>query len=43
MLTEKMLNELTAILSRETEEKPHETIVKIIRKYEELKRKRAGM
>jgi hypothetical protein len=43
MLTEKMLNELTAILNRKTEKKPHETIIEIIRKYEELKRKRAGM
>jgi len=44
MLTEKMLNELVAVLDRETGYKNStDTVVKIVRKYEELKRKRAGM
>jgi hypothetical protein len=49
MLTQKMLNELVAILDREAgiqhspNGKSQETIVKIIKKYEELKRMRAGM
>ena len=43
MLTQKMLNELIAILDRKVEGKSQETVVEIIKKYEELKRMRGGM
>ena len=48
MLTQKMLNELVAVLNREAgmqhfaNGKATETVVKIIKRYEELKRKRGG-